>query len=442
MTTLSVSFAEQTGRVGRGGGAAYAKGMDVDRIFVGNLPEDASEEELMFRFQECGVIQGANLLPSKSHKRCGYVSFQVWGEAMDAVEKMHGQPLRATTEHMTVVLAQPKDGGAARAAAAAFSRSGPDLSKLGMDLMSSLGNSLGKKRRMDSQPGGGGGVDLTVLLAAYAAAVNSEGPRSACDILHEQLMQARDQSRMPSFSLRDPGRSAGGNYGGSRDGDRDTARLFIGGLPHECEDEDLAALANQLQFSVPPYQSTLLECRVLPGKGCGYLKYPSWEAAEEAFNALQGRQVEGWLQVLRVQWASPRDGRSGAVGGAMESPMPTMSVAPMAQPVVIGQPQASLDPICYASEAEVVAQALEPTRLFIGQIARDVQDANISLRPVFESFGPLIEFRWVKEKGVLYVTYNTHVEAQAAMQGLASRAIQGISKCLNVKFSTRRHNAH
>lgn len=293
-------------------------------------------------------------------------------------------------------------------------------------------------------------MDLTVLLAAYAAAVNGDGPRNACDLIHEQLMRERERQ----MSHRGGGRSHGGGYqsahrsvdhhshhgrsGGhhgrspadERQSDRDSARLFVGGLPHDCVDEDLASLANQLQFSVHPSGCRLLECRVLPGRGCGYLRYASWEAAEEAFAALQGRQVEGWTQVLRVQWAAPKPGAGGDDRGER--------AAAEAERIAAQPPQAPLDPLCEASQEEVEASGAEPTRLFVGQIAREAHDAGGVLRPIFEHFGHLLEFRWVQEKGVLYAAYSSFAEAQLAMRKLGQRPVPGVSKALNIKFSQRR----
>lgn len=276
------------------------------------------------------------------------------------------------------------------------------------------------------------GCDIQSLLALYSAEVLEDTPRIGCDEMHEQLMQARE--------LRGASRAA--MYPteivpmvGSMQGDRDAARLFVGGLPYESSDEDLASLASQLVFSAVPCE--LLECRVLPGRGCGYLRYTTWEAAEEAFNALQGRQVEGWTQVLRVQWATPRNMSSGMPAEAMLG-MPVKQVPRAPLPgEMMPKDEAHADPLSYGTREDVERQGLEPTRLFVGQIARDA-DATTHLRPLFESFGQISEFRWVQDKGILYVTYASFEEAQSAMQALRNQPIPAVSKCLNVKFSQRR----
>jgi len=428
-SALVASFAERTSNVGRGGGIAYAKGLDISRVFVGSLPEDATETELTTRFSAVGTVEGATMLPAKARLRCGYVTFQIWGEALDAVEALHGQPLRAGAEPMTVVLAQPKDrdGGVAAAVSrsSASALAGPFAPE-----------PLAKWRR--TEPSSGASDLLSQLLTAYAAAINGQSPASACDLIHDQIMKTREKLRgglagVADSNTRTRAAATVAALTGGSAGDLDRARLFVGGLPHDITDDDLASLAGQLSFPTLPLDSCkLLECRVLPGKGCGYLRYASWEAAEEAFSALQGRQVEGWTQVLRLQWASPRP--------ASHSAKPAPAPAALAVAELSGAnntaSQGSMDPLAFASQAEVEAQGLEPTRLFVGQIAREC-DAATALKPLFELHGQVQEFRWVQEKGVLYTSYSTFAEAQAAMRSLSNYCVPGVSKGLNVKFSQR-----
>merc|ERR1711904_117647 len=89
--------------------------------------------------------------------------------------------------------------------------------------------------------------------------------------------------------------------------DRDACRIFVGSLPFECGDRELRALVDQVPFTPTTQGTSLQECRVLPGKGCGYIKFGSWEAAEQAMACLQDRMVDGWKVPLRLKWAVPKD---------------------------------------------------------------------------------------------------------------------------------------
>eukprot|EP00746_Dinoflagellata_sp_MGD_P142999 gnl/MRDRNA2_/MRDRNA2_75873_c0_seq1.p1 gnl/MRDRNA2_/MRDRNA2_75873_c0~~gnl/MRDRNA2_/MRDRNA2_75873_c0_seq1.p1 ORF type:complete len:281 (+),score=47.00 gnl/MRDRNA2_/MRDRNA2_75873_c0_seq1:73-915(+) len=97
--------------------------------------------------------------------------------------------------------------------------------------------------------------------------------------------------------------------------DRDACRLFIGCLPLQCTDQELKALVDQVPYKLTTMGTTLLECRVLPGKGCGYIKLGSWEAAVEALQTLDNRRVDGWSQTLRLKWALPKDQREAVASG-------------------------------------------------------------------------------------------------------------------------------
>ena len=45
--------------------------------------------------------------------------------------------------------------------------------------------------------------------------------------------------------------------------------------------------------TVLPADRKILECRVLPKRGCGYVRFSSWEAAEEARVELDNRTATG-----------------------------------------------------------------------------------------------------------------------------------------------------
>lgn len=416
--TLVVSFAERTQQVGKGGGAAYLKGLDINRVFVGGLPEDADDSELQSCFSSAGRVEGVQMLPAKQWTRCAFVTFTIWGEALDAVETLHGTWLRrgsGAKDGMSVTLAEP------RQAARGLVRQHPEVVMPPHAKRQRVAEPALAPSTMDSQ--------LQTLLQAYTAAVSGGSPKTACDLIHESIMktreshQARVQQEVPGAARKADGRmdvgraSATNNPSNHRDSrrswqddaptDRNAARLFIGGLPHEYTDDDLHYLAKQLSFTVPPDQCDLVECRVLMGRGCGYLRYNTSEAAEEAFSELDGRLVDGWSQCLRVKWATPHK----------ESKADVVSSSVTAE--------------------ELQAQGMEPTRLFIGQMARDC-DAGTLLRPMFDRFGHVTEWRYVQDKGILYVSYSSFEESSAAMEELNNTPIPGISKALNVKYSQQR----
>ena len=249
--------------------------LDDSRCFVGGLPEDFTDDDLTEHFKPFGKITGANLLPAKgsSRKRCGFVNFSLWGEALDAVEALDDTVFRGDRdeEPLTVVIAEPprKESGSGGHRASDYDTGRSSKSR--------------RTSYADDAPSRAGWAPTSKyesLKAAYLAAVDSGSPEEVCAELHFSLMRSRPNVA----STRSPprvSRPVGGRNDRDVD-DPDSARLFIGGLPNESTDHDLRLLVGQLQFRVRPKDCQLLECRVLEGRGCGYIRFSSWEAAEEA----------------------------------------------------------------------------------------------------------------------------------------------------------------
>jgi len=250
--------------------------------------------------------------------------------------------------------------------------------------------------------------------------------------------------------------------------DRDSARLFVGGLPYECSDEELRALVNQIQFQAPPKDCELLECRVLKERGCGYLRFSSWEAAKEAIEALNERQVSGWAQPLRAKWSTPkgsseggsdgwdrrsgggngrtmdkdwdqgrdrtaRGGNSGGGRGDHDTPRDKESRGThrgggSARSSGGGDDHDS----CRDNEDDV-----DRHRLFVGQLRKKVSQEEIE--ELFREFGRIESCHVLEDKGVAYVTFDRESEARRAI-----KALDGVSnhmsrgEGLNVQFAKKR----
>eukprot|EP00933_Yihiella_yeosuensis_P084813 TRINITY_DN994_c1_g1_i1.p1 TRINITY_DN994_c1_g1~~TRINITY_DN994_c1_g1_i1.p1 ORF type:complete len:397 (-),score=104.98 TRINITY_DN994_c1_g1_i1:190-1380(-) len=300
---LAVFFSEKGASRGRGGGSCpFAKGHDNSRIFVGNLPDVTQDSDLKMLFESFGSIESANLLPAKGAKakRCGFVNFTLWGEAMDAIEAMDRNAEAGAGDPITVVLAEPRAGGGGGGGG-------------GGDYGFSA-----KRSREGSYSGGYGNNSFEGLKAAYIQAVEGGASDFECDDLHRQLLAARPSRGGFGGGRFSEGKGRSGGYGSSVFGGGgggggsalgpDDARLFVAGLPYEVNDADLRSLVDQVQISLPPAQCQVLECRVLPNKGIGYVQYSSWDAATQALEALDNRQVSGWNLPLRVKWATRKGG--------------------------------------------------------------------------------------------------------------------------------------
>lgn len=405
---VAVFFAERSGGRNRHGSrndSQFSKGLTNSRIFAGSLPDTFTDDDLVKLFSRFGVVVGANLLPAKSHapsRRCGFVNYEIWGEAMDAIESMDGQAVAGYSEKdvISVVLAEPREGqGAKRQRSEAYDQ-GTRKSGTSLELSS---------RRS--------GTSLESLKAAYLAAVDGGANEDLCYELHRKIMAAR-LTKVPSgilskLSLQKPSLDSEGP---------DDARLFLGGLPLQCTDDELLLLIDQIPFDLPHSQSMITECRVLTGKGCGYLKFSSWEAATIALDALNDREVAGWTQPLRASWAVPKSGQQPEAR--------THSAEARADKTLEYQT---------AEESGLAAQGLDPRRLFVGQLARELRDQS-ALARIFEPFGVVENIRWLQDKGVAYIQYSSFEAAQSAMSQLSGQSVSGVTRRegFNIKFANVR----
>jgi len=420
--TIVASFAERTSTVGRGGGLHLAKGLDNSRVFVGGLPEDFMDADLKEMFEAHGRVEAVQMLPAKTEKRCGFVTFSIWGEALDAIEALDAKPCpkRTSEEPLTVVMAEPKPGA---------------------PYANDLEASAAKRRRVDESVSMDPRAELGRLKNSYLQAVESDASEEVCTQIHWSIMSARNSLNWsggyaaPAATNGHRAGSSGGASSRSRSGggstdprvDVDAARLFIGGLPYDVTEEELGLLVQQIRIGGHPRDTELLECRVLPGRGCGYLRFATWDAAEDAQQALNDRVVSGWKLPLRAKWATPKTG--GALGGDDWSGAPGL---------LTNEPHYSRAPPPRRDSRDTASGEVDRNRLFVGQITRGVRKQDITA--LFEPYGKIDDCNYLEDKGVAYITFSDSESAARALKSLHLSPVQGISRGagLNVQFSKPR----
>jgi len=409
--TIVASFAERTSKVGRGGGAQYAKGHSNSRLFIGGLPVEVENDDVKDVFGAYGRIRGINLLAPKGNHRVGFVTFEVWGDALDAIESLNNAPFAEGGAPMTVILARPpkgqetsnSDGVGASGFDAKRRRIEDDNTSASWDATAVLGDvplhQQGEYER---------------LKVAYLVAMDGNAPVETCTELHRALLSIRCTRFVapPRQSLTLKPDSPKWNTHDKSQGLRDRDRLFVRGLPTDCTDQELEALVKQIDYWAK--DSTLLECRVLIGKCCGYVRFASQEAASEARDALDDRKVNGWDQVLRAEWAKPKGMETSGEGG-------------------YGGPRLS------SRDGGGRDDDVDYYRLFVGQIDNRIQHKD-EILSVFDTFGEVDEINWIKEKAVVYISYAHESDARAAMKALNGSHLPQISRAegLNVQFAKTR----
>lgn len=177
-----------------------------------------------------------------------------------------------------------------------------------MALRSSSHDALTKILGASPSPAVAGGAGRRSSPAGAALRQPVGGGASATALAVPQAARPLKGQRAFSKSAAPAGRAPGNSI--ALHGGETTGRVFIGNIPPECSDKELRVLVEQLSFDLPQRDTELLECWVVAGRGCGYIRFPSVAAAEQAIEALNERKVNGWRHPLRAQWARPK-GSSG-----------------------------------------------------------------------------------------------------------------------------------
>jgi cold-inducible RNA-binding protein len=80
------------------------------KLYVGNLPFSATEEDITSRFSACGTVESAKLITDRDTGRSkgfGFVEMSTDSEAQAAIEKLNGQDYGGRP--MTVNEARPQE---------------------------------------------------------------------------------------------------------------------------------------------------------------------------------------------------------------------------------------------------------------------------------------------------------------------------------------------
>ncbi|VEU19583.1 DEKNAAC100248 [Brettanomyces naardenensis] len=228
----------------------------------------------------------------------------------------------------------------------------------------------------------------------------------------------------------------------------DAYTLFVGDLSPEIDDDSLSAAFTK--FPSFTQANVMWDMKTGRSRGYGFVSFQDSQDAEAALQAMNGATLGG--RPIRLNWAVHRTQNQNYQGGMprnsrhnMGNTMGNNMNSPLGGPAGLGAPTNGMPgsgmdmlaggipgnavnargPIMGPQSYEMVLRQAPNwlCAVYLGNLAHYTQQND--LIPFLQSFGYIVNFKLLPEKGCAFVTYDSHERAALAIVQLNGFTING-----------------
>lgn len=260
------------------------------KLFVGNLDQSTTDEELSEMFAAFGTVKEACVIRDRERKskRSGFVKYYSKANANAAIAGMHDRVTdKSARSPLAVRFARPKAAPPAEQFGNSFAQ--PSYSPYGqMQQMGQMGQGygLGQYAQPQANPySPSPSYQQTPAQPSYQDPYAQLGQQAA---LSGYGQQAQTPQYAPASSF-----GGGGMGGGARAGRGPPgSNLYVNNIDRMATEQDVRAMFSEF--------GTVISCKLFSDNGYGFVSYDNPTSAQNAIQCLNGMQAADGSRQLEV----------------------------------------------------------------------------------------------------------------------------------------------
>jgi RNA recognition motif-containing protein len=307
---------------GAGARKAYGTGVQEYSLFVGDLAPEVTDsmlqETFASRFPACSSAKVVTDSATGSSKGYGFVRFSDRAQSEEALQMMNGVQIGSRAVRVSPATMRRQDRAYHMAQLSQQNHIPSHLQySMGVDMRGAHTHDLSSRMN-----GGYRGANLSQTQTMSNAWLNSRSPSSSITsvgdaLLHQQqalassMAAAASDDGMKDYSTSSVTASDVSSMGMSIQSPSENTTVFVGNLDPSVTEEQLEAHFQGL--------GTIIQIKIPPNRGCGFVKFEARDAAEKAIATMHGSTLAGLR--IRLDWGKANASRHHNQMGAVDPSM-------------------------------------------------------------------------------------------------------------------------